>query len=124
MTVPPPSAHPGECRDPDRMARSGGWEAPSMMRIVLGLILAPIIPCLLIGSWTARNGDAVNGWGFAAFLGIFYGIGPTVVLGVPTLWVVRRVLAPKIEYSILIGAAVASVLPILAALTISPVALL
>jgi hypothetical protein len=94
-----------------------GEQLPAIWRIVLGFILAPIIPALVVGLLAAGGQDLVHALGFAAFLGIFYGIAPGLVLGIPAFLVLRNVVKPGIWACVSTGAAIASVGPILAALS-------
>jgi hypothetical protein len=93
---------------------------PSIWRVALGFALAPAIPALLVALLASPGQGAVNALGFAAFLGIFYGLAPALVFGFPVFWVLREMAVPSVRTSMLVGAGVASIAPILAALTIGP----
>jgi hypothetical protein len=56
--------------------------------------------------------------GFGAFLGIFYGAVPALVLGLPAIYVLRDILAPSLKAAVLAGMVVGSAPVVVAGLTI------
>lgn len=51
----------------------------------------------------------MNGLGFGAFLGIFYGAVPALVLGLPAIYILRSRVAPTFKACVVGGAVIASV---------------
>jgi hypothetical protein len=91
---------------------------PSVPRLVGGLILAGSLPGALIAVLALPGGNLSNALGFGAFLGVFYGVAPALILGLPATYVLRGVIAPSLKASVVAGVIVASVPAVLAALTI------
>ena len=97
---------------------------PSIIRVVVGLVIAGSLPGLLISLLSLPGGTASNALGFGAFLGIFYGVAPALVLGLPAVYVLRGVVRPTLKAAVATGAIVASIPVVLAALAINPVVFL
>ncbi len=100
------------------------YPRPSIIRVVVGLVVAGSLPGLLIGLLTLPGGAAINAFGFGAFLGIFYGIAPALVLGLPAVYLLRGVVRPTLKAAVIAGAIVASIPVALAAVGLSPAAFL
>lgn len=82
------------------------------------MILAGTIPGLAVALLALPGGSLSNALGFGAFLGLFYGVAPALIIGLPAIYVLRGVIAPSLNASVLTGMIVASVSVVVAAVTI------
>ncbi len=96
---------------------------PSVIRVVVGLVVAGGLPGLLIALLALPGGTVSNALGFGAFLAIFYGVAPALILGLPAVYVLRSLIKPTLKSAIAAGAIVASIPVVFAALTTNPIIL-
>ena len=91
-------------------------QRPSLWRIMLGFILAPLVPSLLfslIGSGTLRDVSLVL---------IYGGYPPALVLGIPAYFLLRNHLTPRFWLAMLAGGIIAALPWIVLALLPAPAA--
>jgi hypothetical protein len=94
------------------------YPLPSVSRLLGGLILAGSLPGALVALLALPGGSFSNALGFGTFLGVFYGVGPALLLGLPAIYVLRGVIGPSLKASVVVGVIIASAPVVLAALTI------
>ena len=101
-------------------SRTERYPLPSLPRLVGGLTLAGTVPGALVALLGMTDGDLRNALGFGAFVGLFYGVAPALILGLPAVYVLRSAVTPNLKASVIAGAIVASLPAALAALSTGP----
>ncbi len=75
-------------------------------RQVATLLLAPVAPCLII-FLAGLPGGILNTLGFSALL-LFYGETLALVIGLPALIILRRIVRPRLIYTMMVGGMIAN----------------
>jgi len=75
-------------------------------RQVAALLLAPVAPCVII-FLVGLPGGILNSLGFSALL-LFYGEILALVIGLPALIILRRIIRPRLIYTMIAGGMIAN----------------